>query len=1065
MQKGPGQIFVEITEVLKANGGLTGALNDDGLLRRFFNETIKTTLSREERQESERIKTENDRIKQENDDNRYKNMEIREKNKTLPPEQQVKEIETIQEIPEPKSKGRKLHDTISTGMSAHDAELRQLIAKHVKPWSDKVSDTLISDFDNIFTKMTTELKESPEWQNFWEKLDPKPDDMAHAQERILMAYRFKMFQMITQEYKVAKTTEIKDGKEVSKPMYNIREVASLDIVLQKLNGAYDRKKESSLRDQFNKEFQDESGPSYVVDLNMMLAEAIKMKGEGKSKTEIDDYIAKRRLEIRDDLVKKDKYAIHVDRDLALKNFDDWFPLHTKEPDDRIKVKRLGLIERAEAYDQVCAELGFDVNAMVRLMTGLKETQKPSSTTKERELAHEDVLVIEEYIQMLKAKAYIKDYKNSKNEEIYLPFDEEKFQKLQKEVNRIVKGNPVVSSNRSGLLRADLFAAARSGDFNKFRNLVNMGADLTYADMQEGDPVRKTAFQIIFPKLTDTQLKELAKNPDIASQLKDLKQNLDVMDRRALAAAKAGNFEALKLMVSNGIVITKENEKGESILDLAKKNLPKEQFQEIVQMAKAHSTQLDLDNPEQYAIVKAYAKNIHVLEYFDFRDSLEKTQKMTGDARVNAIKNLAKDYIFDLNPNVVALNLDGGGTPEDVIKLRDKLREYKDKLDPLSPADAEKILDLCERLNVKYSDYLIGNQLPHKSSREIISSKYPVHTYLSLYHSYVEGKQSERKNVRDAVLKHADIELKNLDGVTPLQLAARMGDEHLVSHMLDIGAKTTEYKRSTGQAFRDGFKGFPKNLKYLFTTPPRTLEQIQAITPKGYDESEIVKNLIEKEKGKMPKVDTKLPEVKPKEQTVTVSVPEKPQAKVGTTPEVQARVTTDVSLDTRSVQPPLSSVSDEVPVTPPPISPPTVSGLEQMLSQPSSSGPSNVVPFNPLSLTTTSPQFTPHKSIQIDSVEFAKQWIAALKEKASNGFDRIAVGIITDVLNDFMKKGLGNPKVLEEMGRVIDSRTGLIGEKMTEGMKATVSDMKSGQLPVKEGEKVKVESENQQKFVK
>ncbi|MGE3318405.1 MAG: ankyrin repeat domain-containing protein [Candidatus Berkiella sp.] len=72
----------------------------------------------------------------------------------------------------------------------------------------------------------------------------------------------------------------------------------------------------------------------------------------------------------------------------------------------------------------------------------------------------------------------------------------------------------------------------------------------------------------------------------------------------------------------------------------------------------------------------------------------------------------------------------------------------------------------------------------------------------------------------------------VNGRSLLSYAVEQNNINGVKLLLDSGANSLEstanYKRSIGQAFKDGFKDFPKKLKDLFKKPERTIEDIAKI---------------------------------------------------------------------------------------------------------------------------------------------------------------------------------------------------------------------------------------------
>jgi len=92
-----------------------------------------------------------------------------------------------------------------------------------------------------------------------------------------------------------------------------------------------------------------------------------------------------------------------------------------------------------------------------------------------------------------------------------------------------------------------------------------------------------------------------------------------------------------------------------------------------------------------------------------------------------------------------------------------------------------------------------------------------------------GLKGQKITDEDVSNKLKSVVNKPVNGRSLLSYAVEQNNMDGVALLVKAGAKliepTTNYQRSIGQAFKDGFKDFPKKLKDLFKKPERTVEQI------------------------------------------------------------------------------------------------------------------------------------------------------------------------------------------------------------------------------------------------
>lgn len=73
----------------------------------------------------------------------------------------------------------------------------------------------------------------------------------------------------------------------------------------------------------------------------------------------------------------------------------------------------------------------------------------------------------------------------------------------------------------------------------------------------------------------------------------------------------------------------------------------------------------------------------------------------------------------------------------------------------------------------------------------------------------------------------------VNGKSLITIAIEQGNKVAAEKMIlagaELNAASTQYKRSPLQALKDGFKGFPNNIKALFNKPPRTIIEIAEIS--------------------------------------------------------------------------------------------------------------------------------------------------------------------------------------------------------------------------------------------
>lgn len=317
------------------------------------------------------------------------------------------------------------------------------------------------------------------------------------------------------------------------------------------------------------------------------------------------------------------------------------------------------------------------------------------------------------------------------------------------------------------------------------------------------------------------------------------------------AAEQGNAEAIKAFLEAGADPSVVNQKGMTALEVAKEKLSPQQVKELVELANKKNQTFDVNNSVQYNIAKEHAKKGFKNEYFEFHEGLNELEQILKEYDKNPERNeklliektqaLFKCHFTD--EGEYTLNMTGSGTPDKMVALYRELEKYKAdvKDNKLSVEQCKTIINLSREADIRYQHYLYtsspgtgeGSGYVHETSRKIIVSSYPLHEFLQ--REYPSGESKEPKDLLDALLQNANLNQKNPEGVTPLQLATMLGKKDMVGELLKKGADptltTTSYPRSGLTRFVDTMSGLVSGngLQFWKQQPPRTASQIAAIS--------------------------------------------------------------------------------------------------------------------------------------------------------------------------------------------------------------------------------------------
>lgn len=266
-----------------------------------------------------------------------------------------------------------------------------------------------------------------------------------------------------------------------------------------------------------------------------------------------------------------------------------------------------------------------------------------------------------------------------------------------------------------------------------------------------------------------------------------------------------------------------------------------QYRELAKQAVNADVKVTLDDQEQYAAMRIAASKVHSDEFFVFEDEIQRIEGLAStEAKFNAVKKLYEIVMDDSgmmgvsHETLPAINLFGGGTPEQIEKAGRKLQDKEGKPIEVTLENYEEILKNLKEAGKAYKDnYFDSSVAPEgkepKAVLPLLAKPSPLHAMLE------QGLLELPKDAK--ALKGVNIDSKNPEGLTLLQLAQKQGKDDMIPELVRLGAnpeaKTTNYQRKGLTRFTDTIKGlFSGNgLKAWKVPPERSVTEIAEMSGK------------------------------------------------------------------------------------------------------------------------------------------------------------------------------------------------------------------------------------------
>lgn len=378
-------------------------------------------------------------------------------------------------------------------------------------------------------------------------------------------------------------------------------------------------------------------------------------------------------------------------------------------------------------------------------------------------------------------------------------------------------------------------------FQKVKNVgaVNSLFNVDYTDVVD---ILKLDFDTAMVKSAFYQLKAPSNETMKIAQQDHFSTALQESKEQVLEKLKTVSFSDLNLSVEQAktfltIMGAVQDKNGKTLMDAARESgkYTEGEFQDLEKHEK--KVLLHLDDPEKYAVMRLGAQKVYSDEYFRFEDEIQRIEKIASeDEKIAAIKTLfdatvnTSGQAIQMDKGVAGLNMVGQGTPVELVALYEKLQGPVNARNTVTRDNYQAMFNLLKESAAEYKrQYFHGGLIPEGTEKyvELLKRPSPLHALL------VNNMLQLPKDA--SVLNQNNVNNKNPNGLTLLQLAQKLGKDDMIPELVKAGAnpevKTTDYKRSFLTRLTDTVKGVieGKGLSQWKTPPERSVTEIAEIS--------------------------------------------------------------------------------------------------------------------------------------------------------------------------------------------------------------------------------------------
>lgn len=447
-----------------------------------------------------------------------------------------------------------------------------------------------------------------------------------------------------------------------------------------------------------------------------------------------------------------------------------------------------------------------------------------------------------------------------------PVSEEFQQKIDKARNKAFAKIPEITKQHDKL----------------YEDAKNINLQIQKAPFREIDEEATKKISMLLSKLQNAYNPAIMEkySKEITSLYQDLIDKAIKNDINVLINMDIANLNQLAKMGELAKQTTDGKTRLESIRESG--NYTDEQYAELVKHANdSNKIVLDLENPENYQLIRAHAVEFHYDENFVFSDGVDAIEKLTANIDENQAEiieqsnDLHKKFIASMSELVSPFASDKGmaslNLPDEQLKRVNKLLPLKENA---SKEEIQAAVGALKEIKDFCHEYIMNQGLP-TSDKAILQNKSPIHM--------VVQNDNEKPKFTEFVIKQhqAKINDKNPEGQTPLQLAQKLGKDELIPLLIKAGAnpdvKTTDYKRDGLTRFTDTVKGLfsGKGLTQWNKAPERSVTEIAEISGRKDIVQSIQQSVHEKQQSVAKEKSTVNPEMLNELSSKLSSKPPKP----------------------------------------------------------------------------------------------------------------------------------------------------------------------------------------------